>query len=412
VADYGAELDGTTDDSEAIIAAIAAASANSGGDVFIPSGDAAAITASLTLKNDVRLVLGTGAVLKWTGASGGTMITSGGTDPLLRSGVIGGTLDPNALADYCIDVRSPQFCAFGGFDTDAGHATTVVLRMRTDVTNFSGYDGTKNAVHNRTHDIVADTCGTVLSLTGTDATAICTLNEYRNIHGGDVRVAGIRIVQWTDNNKFTGIHRYEINADDAIGVIMQDTGTPAVDAGVYSNNFDYLAIDAFGSFSGRIGVQLNSSKYTVIRDFTAAPEPEGGALDVTNSTSHVITRGGTDGDASIVVSTRDVEHPDGFAVDSTHKLYNDANGPIWLVDGNGYMAFNRANDLFEFVAAGGFALKIDALGSRDASRLALTDGVSAPSVLTGNAQIYVDSADGDLKCIFSDGTIKTIVVDS
>lgn len=44
--------------------------------------------------------------------------------------------------------------------------------------------------------------------------------------------------------------------------------------------------------------------------------------------------------------------------------------------------------------------------------LSLIDGVTAPSTVTGRAQIYVDTADGDLKVKFGDGTVKTIVVDT
>lgn len=43
--------------------------------------------------------------------------------------------------------------------------------------------------------------------------------------------------------------------------------------------------------------------------------------------------------------------------------------------------------------------------------LAIEDGVTAPSALVGYAKFYVDVADGDLKIIFGDGTIKTIVTD-
>lgn len=42
----------------------------------------------------------------------------------------------------------------------------------------------------------------------------------------------------------------------------------------------------------------------------------------------------------------------------------------------------------------------------------LTDGVTAPATITGVAQIYVDTADGDLKIKFGDGTVKTIVIDT
>ena len=44
--------------------------------------------------------------------------------------------------------------------------------------------------------------------------------------------------------------------------------------------------------------------------------------------------------------------------------------------------------------------------------LILTDGVTAPSSTATYAQIYVDSADGDLKVRFGDGFTATIQVDS
>jgi hypothetical protein len=42
----------------------------------------------------------------------------------------------------------------------------------------------------------------------------------------------------------------------------------------------------------------------------------------------------------------------------------------------------------------------------------LVDGVTAPATESGYARIYVDSADGDLKVKFGDGTVKTIATDS
>lgn len=42
----------------------------------------------------------------------------------------------------------------------------------------------------------------------------------------------------------------------------------------------------------------------------------------------------------------------------------------------------------------------------------IVDGVTAPDTLTGKASIYVDTADGDLKVKFSDGTVKTISADT
>ncbi len=48
----------------------------------------------------------------------------------------------------------------------------------------------------------------------------------------------------------------------------------------------------------------------------------------------------------------------------------------------------------------------------DLSQLRLVDGVSEPATVNGVAQIFVDGADGDLKCKFGDGTVKSITADS
>lgn len=42
----------------------------------------------------------------------------------------------------------------------------------------------------------------------------------------------------------------------------------------------------------------------------------------------------------------------------------------------------------------------------------MKDGVTEPATVAGHVSIYVDTADGDLKAKFGDGTVKTIVVDT
>lgn len=51
-------------------------------------------------------------------------------------------------------------------------------------------------------------------------------------------------------------------------------------------------------------------------------------------------------------------------------------------------------------------------GTGNFTHIGIADGVTAPSASTGVAKIYVDSSGGDLKVIFADGTIKTIVTDT
>jgi len=44
--------------------------------------------------------------------------------------------------------------------------------------------------------------------------------------------------------------------------------------------------------------------------------------------------------------------------------------------------------------------------------LIIDDDGTAPGATVGKAKIYTDTADGDLKVIFGDGTVKTIVTDT
>lgn len=45
-------------------------------------------------------------------------------------------------------------------------------------------------------------------------------------------------------------------------------------------------------------------------------------------------------------------------------------------------------------------------------KLLLVDGIAAPVAVSGQAQIFVDQADGDLKVRFGDSVLKVIVVDT
>ena len=51
-------------------------------------------------------------------------------------------------------------------------------------------------------------------------------------------------------------------------------------------------------------------------------------------------------------------------------------------------------------------------GDVNVNTMSVVDGVTAPSAISGQAIIYVDAADGDLKVKFGDGTIKTLATDT
>ena len=71
------------------------------------------------------------------------------------------------------------------------------------------------------------------------------------------------------------------------------------------------------------------------------------------------------------------------------------------------------NTVNTVIATGGtFRNTNDGVETGNVEHLTLTDGASIPIASAGNTYIYVDSADGDLKVKFGDGTVKTISVDT
>lgn len=69
--------------------------------------------------------------------------------------------------------------------------------------------------------------------------------------------------------------------------------------------------------------------------------------------------------------------------------------------------FSEAGDLTL-----GATKKTGAAGGLYAGLLGLKDGVTAPSAIVGLGLIYIDTADGDLKIVYGNGVVKTIVVDT
>ena len=118
-----------------------------------------------------------------------------------------------------------------------------------------------------------------------------------------------------------------------------------------------------------------------------------------------------------------VANGDSYNLNSTKNLrlsadhYNDSGGAnskvILATDGTDRYEVGSSGELLPLVDNG------QVLGNSSyrfnnvfSNRMTLMDGVTAPSAVSGHAQLYIDTADGDLKVIFGDGTVKTITVDS
>lgn len=100
-----------------------------------------------------------------------------------------------------------------------------------------------------------------------------------------------------------------------------------------------------------------------------------------------------------------------FNIDSDNSA--SGNAFFWAhnntqISGTALMTLSDSGKLFVGLAGGALA---DAVIQSEGG-IALKDGIAAPSTITGYAHIYVDTADGDLKVKFGDGTVKTISVDT
>jgi hypothetical protein len=90
-------------------------------------------------------------------------------------------------------------------------------------------------------------------------------------------------------------------------------------------------------------------------------------------------------------------------VNSSTGGYSSAWASFGLYDDNGGTTKLEIINTGEVQSASNF---------RTESAFVLKDGITAPATAAGYGQIYIDSADGDLKIKFGDGTVKTIVVDT
>jgi len=119
-------------------------------------------------------------------------------------------------------------------------------------------------------------------------------------------------------------------------------------------------------------------------------------------------KGGTGAARPIFIGTNVTGVPDAaVSISGTVLDFYPANLASWRMSGTGHFV-NQTDNTYD-------------VGQTNANRprhghfagyLAIGDGIDAPGAGTGEARIYVDTADGDLKVVYADGVVKTITVDS
>jgi hypothetical protein len=268
-------------------ALLASLSAAGGGAPFVPPGRWGS-----TRRTGVTLRLAPGAQLVWLGAQGGSFVSTDPTDPIQRAGLVGerAILDPSGACAVIFDLHSPQFCKFEGLEIEDGTLASTTIKLASDATNSSGYNAKRNAVGNVFDGIYQyGICGTFLSLDGVDANSVVTLNEFRNLHANKVRSRFLSFVDWCDSNSFSGMLRASLTANNAVGVVFNDSATPTANVGVYSIDIAKVSIDAFGgndlyngnaAYGGRVGMQVGNAKQISVGGYYQTPTAEGGDLVV------------------------------------------------------------------------------------------------------------------------------------
>lgn len=289
---FGGVSGGVTDNAAALNAAISAAAAL-GTDVVIPAGNYA-VASVVTLQSEVQIISDGDAEITWTGGAT-TMFGSSSSTILYRAGISNLRIT-SATASTVIELLSPYQCKFQNLYITGNSLTSTVLYLGTNLSGGTNPDGNRNAVFNYFENFLQEgTCGTFVKMegegSGTTVISVVTLNTFHHFNATSCAVRGYDFAEWVDSNYFSGMHRVDLKANDAVGAEF-NTAAPTANRGVYANNFDHLAVDTFQPlvppfFTGRIAVKMNHCKFNQIHILFNDPIAEGGdfVIDDTYTTA-------------------------------------------------------------------------------------------------------------------------------
>lgn len=217
---------------------------------------------------------------------------------------------------------------------------------------------------------------------------------------------------------------------------------PTANASTFQNAIDLrLFRDAANTLAQRNGV--NAQTFRVYGTFTDASNYERGKMEWASNVLRIGTEKAgtgtardlafqTDGTTRLTIAaTGNVTAESNFYAGTTAQIGwigraaitspINTNDCIALLNnaGNGFgrLQFGGTTASFPALKRNGTALETkladdSAYAPHSMQYTEITDGITAPGAAAGRARIYVDTADGDLKIVFADGTVKTIVTDT
>jgi hypothetical protein len=231
--------------------------------------------------------------------------------------------------------------------------------------------------------VLLDSTGANANVTVTDAGALTTRAGLTATtgtfsSGGNVAIGDVSgVLRWRNNGSGA---LQAVNTSNAIGAI--DVGAITATTGTFSGAT--LTVTSAGTTW--FETQPASSRTLVRRQVFITDGTDTGYLEVNTSTRL----------QSVTAQTLI------FGTAATDRWGIAGSGGAGVV-GNLYPAVDDTYDIGTTTSRVRRTLQ---------SQMVLVDGIVAPSAITGHAVIYVDTADGDLKVKFADGTTKTIATDT
>lgn len=291
-APYNADKTGILDSTTAINSAIATA-AGSCGVVYYPAGTYKT-SSPLTITGCVTQS-GYGATINYTGS--GNAFATAATNSVNYAVLEGLTITYTNTAATALRLGGCYACTVRDVNiTGVASATNVAILM--DV-NTSGTNNPLISALNTAFDLLENVqitteVGTGIRFIGQGASNVTTDNTIHHfiIGGGGstggAAVYGIEYNQWADSNVFVGMTRINLfnngGTDNAIGVVFGD----GAGGGIYSESFEHLAIDTFGTptTDNRAGIVGTNTlvKFITIGALEFGPGNPGNDITAANTT--------------------------------------------------------------------------------------------------------------------------------
>lgn len=322
--------------------------------------------------------------------------------------------------------------------------TTTASSTASD--DFIAVDGTTNGT--RKLNAFSPTFGGNATVTGTLTVNSTSSLTGATVIGGDSS-NGNYLSYNTDISGFCGLWMRQ-STKSATNYVLASNGT----SGTLVNS---TGASLFLRVENTTALEINTSRNVLIPTTTASTTTSTGALVVGNGTSGGLGVGGAASiGGPILVGTSSDVYLSRTGAGVLDLRSASTPGTIGRLDINGStsaaVGFRQTGSRDWFITAESFELRVSCLTAasifafnsgtpvamRDSTAststssgalvvsggvgvagavnagtfYGLVDGVTAPATESGYARIYVDSADGDLKVKFGDGTVKTIATDS